>query len=682
MAKVASSARLACREAFLEASVPVDVGDAELDDVIRNLRRTLKAPANTVGEESDLMVRALRHVYELLLRKADVSGLDADQIGSLMWDFLCGAVSSTTAADKCPAVTANEDVWADVITLLLATPAKVRMVIRNPFFARRAVVFYLVLLALSAAGVAFQFEMSGQAKVYSLMAASTLFVLADVWRRYGWDLFAVLRSDLDKPTPQLSKAGKQMDELSVSSASSRLRAENNELKAKLEQLGGLGDDRGLPATVPDGAPPLPAPCFGPGVGLSGDYSAPEPSVLVRSLQSLAQGPKDGPMLIGESPSLADEPALMSVGTTVRLRNFAKQPLLNGSLAKVTDVDPKGIYVRLLDGSQLAALGERFWTVVDEAQLPEEECHLLTQPAHHEPGQMSSDTYAPLAPASHEALKAEARKIKELLVKWHSKSSVVGTWFKGFWIEVCKISLSPTMGTLLSAHGYRGSVDSTIPKFEELKRTLADVESSGAPVGLLNKSMFNEAEAWSYEDEVAAWSDQLPPDFKRAAPEMYRTILSNGYSSLRSFINEYFPLKERSGNQEYIELFNICTSIDFLLKGKTSAMEVAATLVESDTAEIRLCRLSSWLHFKRTGDRIAAESLLAIKPPGSMMDIAPAWKVAEASLYSKFEHQRMDRGKPPKQHQGGYEPKGGKGKPPKGGGKGKKGKPPAGGAVQS
>ncbi|CAE7695040.1 hypothetical protein AK812_SmicGene26336 [Symbiodinium microadriaticum] len=56
-----------------------------------------------------------------------------------------------------------------------------------------------------------------------------------------------------------------------------------------------------------------------------------------------------------------------------------------------------------------------------------------------------------------------------------------------------------------------------------------------------------------------------------------------------------------------------------------------------------CRLAAWIHKRRTGDRDAAQSMLAIKPSSSFStDVAPSWLVTEAASYSQSEHKRRER----------------------------------------
>ena len=76
----------------------------------------------------------------------------------------------------------------------------------------------------------------------------------------------------------------------------------------------------------------------------------------------------------------------------------------------------------------------------------------------------------------------------------------------------------------------------------------------------------------------------------------------------------------------------------------------------------LRRLASYVYGTRTGDWGGANYMLAVKPPGADVDIAPDWLTSDATTWSKSEHQRNERVKVANKHGDG-----------KGKGKGKKGK---------
>ena len=64
----------------------------------------------------------------------------------------------------------------------------------------------------------------------------------------------------------------------------------------------------------------------------------------------------------------------------------------------------------------------------------------------------------------------------------------------------------------------------------------------------------------------------------------------------------------------------------------------------DSIEIVLRSLAAFVHHKRTGDADASASMLAIRAPGALTDIAPSWLVSEALQYAKSESQRKERGR--------------------------------------
>ena len=165
------------------------------------------------------------------------------------------------------------------------------------------------------------------------------------------------------------------------------------------------------------------------------------------------------------------------------------------------------------------------------------------------------------------------------------------------------------------------------------------------------------------------------NMKRAAPEIYHNMRSSGVATIRAWVNEMFPHNMRTDHscemgQRYLELYNIATSLDFLISGKNSR-EIMTILGTSDQAEIGMRRIASFVFEKRTGDKAAAMSMLAVKPAGGATDVAPDWLVAEASIFSQSEYKRQERARATTR--GGGEGTGGGGGGEGAGGKGKKGK---------
>lgn len=177
----------------------------------------------------------------------------------------------------------------------------------------------------------------------------------------------------------------------------------------------------------------------------------------------------------------------------------------------------------------------------------------------------------------------------------------------------------------------------MPRVSEFQKTLEVLAVGEAPVHARLESR-----ALPEEDlEDGLDPDQLPVDLKRAAPEVYRSIITAGNTSLTGYLNDIFPAASRDNSADYLYFFNGLRSIDFAMKGK-STQEKLEWLAESDPAKLTLRHLSSFIHYKRTGDKDAAQAMLALQPAGSKTDIAPNWLLQEAGLHANYEHQRRER----------------------------------------
>ena len=98
------------------------------------------------------------------------------------------------------------------------------------------------------------------------------------------------------------------------------------------------------------------------------------------------------------------------------------------------------------------------------------------------------------------------------------------------------------------------------------------------------------------------------------------------------------------------------------------------MLTDDLVELYLRRLASYVYGTRTGDWSGANYMLAVKAPGSEVDIAPDWLVTDATAFSKAEHQRATRVHEDSKCKGSGKGKDPKGKP-KGGGRGSGTGPP-------
>ena len=92
----------------------------------------------------------------------------------------------------------------------------------------------------------------------------------------------------------------------------------------------------------------------------------------------------------------------------------------------------------------------------------------------------------------------------------------------------------------------------------------------------------------------------------------------------------------------MDLFNTATLVDFVVARCDNTAEVLMKLGDDDQCEVGLRRIAAYTHERRTGDRDAAYSVLAIKPAGGNFDLAPEWLVFQSSVYSQSEFKRRER----------------------------------------
>ena len=83
-------------------------------------------------------------------------------------------------------------------------------------------------------------------------------------------------------------------------------------------------------------------------------------------------------------------------------------------------------------------------------------------------------------------------------------------------------------------------------------------------------------------------------------------------------------------------------MDFKIARCQTQDELMRLLATDDSIETLLRALAAFIHHRRTGDFEASNHMLAIRAPGTMVDIAPTWLVTEASVHSKLEYMRRDR----------------------------------------
>ena len=123
---------------------------------------------------------------------------------------------------------------------------------------------------------------------------------------------------------------------------------------------------------------------------------------------------------------------------------------------------------------------------------------------------------------------------------------------------------------------------------------------------------------------------------------------------------------------WTDLWSLAVGVDFRLGQAKTEGELFQILAVDDFVEVSLRRLAAYTYENRTGDRVGANTMLAVVPPGTQRDIAPTWMVDTATAHSKQDFQRTERVATAQKRGKGK----GKDSESKGGGKGRKGKPAA------
>ncbi len=217
-----------------------------------------------------------------------------------------------------------------------------------------------------------------------------------------------------------------------------------------------------------------------------------------------------------------------------------------------------------------------------------------------------------------------------------------------------------------AGGYNGP--STIePPRPSLKLDLEAMRDQGAPA--LGAGMADAADVTAESlvprcGNLDRWQSMLPPDLPRAAPQIYRSMRAEGVNNAREWMNSYYSGEKKAQNPEWLELWNLASEVDFAVS-KCTPESLVGFLASDDGIEIKMRRLAALVHLKRSGDMVSATRMLAIKPPGTAVDLAPTWLVEDATAYSKAEYQRSQRVKGGRGRGG----RKGKGKGEEGGGRG-------------
>eukprot|EP00438_Fugacium_kawagutii_P019969 Skav222679 [mRNA] locus=scaffold1471:12611:14497:- [translate_table: standard] len=576
---------------------------------VRNRVRSSPAVDDLWGQRTAIQ-RCVQPLVQWLSAEPDVLDLDVHRRVDLLWNLYLATVSRTAAAEAFPLICGNEETWNDtMIELFMPDPLTASTAVRRTRFRLGLPTWCLGMGLLGL--VMDQMLASGRWRFYLVLVSTLLVGLSFVLWHYGWSWWS--RSTMSASLP-------------VDHAALRPRASSNGPSAR-------------PQVPPLEPPPMAPPVPGTGAG-----------------SSLATTGGVGGLALGTRV------LLNGTGNTEAFRGW--RGVVAGSLHGLYDIE-------LESGVRLARIAAEGLTMV-----PEE--HGLGSLGVEIPngGQVSgSGVYAPHAgDGSNELVKQQAARLRSSLERAHALQSTQPAWGSLFWQAVKNEAdihgLQAVVMKLLSAHGYIGETTVGPPRFEELKRQLTEIEAVGVvPHGTGGAVLQSSAGGFP---ERMAWRLRLPSDLQRAGPEIYRNIRAEGVASVRQWVNEQHPGLEARNSTQFQDLFTAATIIDFELASCSTEADLMSRLAVSDTLEIQLRKLGSFIYFRRTKDKNGALRMLGIRAPGTNADIAPKWMLDDANLFSKAEYQRMERG----QKLNRLEHGGGGGQ--KGDGKGRKGGGRAGG----
>ena len=240
---------------------------------------------------------------------------------------------------------------------------------------------------------------------------------------------------------------------------------------------------------------------------------------------------------------------------------------------------------------------------------------------------------------------QAEQILKGFTFYEASKALDAHWAARFWAWLdnnLSATLTPELFALLSGHGCVGCATLSPPR-ASFRDDLMAFRDTGAPLhgaGGAVPWMPCQMAAAALPSEGVAWQHQLAPDVKRGAPEIYRSLRSAGAATVRDWLNLNYSGSRQS--DQWIDLWNIATSIDYRLGRCSSPLEETKILATDDYMEIGLRRLAAFMYEGRSKDQTGARRMLAVQAPGAKMDIAPEWMVSDATAYSKTEHQRDER----------------------------------------
>ena len=596
MARLSQQALSDAISAVVQAS-----GNAERD--VELLEEALLATRNRVraaGQHDTLagqragLIRCLLPLSNWIDGEADLVGLADDARSDLIWNMYAATMARTQGADSFPLITGDLDAWNEVAGSLRVPVSDVAPTDST-----------------EVGGGILHYKLAG---VGLALLALDKWIPSDRWRVYSTG-FGLLMVGLATLLWYLGWTG-----------------QHSQKRPLTHTTGGAGSTR-----MPRPLPPV-------------TQTAPETTVQSESTSQPLAGaavpvgvpavPTTSSQVTGQNYSTVVMAPLLALGSAVQLRAVTPYEALAGQRGTVVG-GQDGVHTVLLDSG-----------------LTLQQVALAALEAAPQAGSSSSidmgkppggEFYAPFSIGGVPSkLQAQAGRLKDALTKANALASTMPSWASLFWQAVKNekdiYSIEPEISKLLQSHGYIGDGTISPPRCEELKKALLEVETLGGPMHGSGGSLARIADVGVGDNpEQMAWHLKLPADLQRAAPELYRNLRSEGAASVRQWVNEQHPTLEMKQTAIYQDLFMAATIIDFELADCKTESAIMHKLGTSDTLEIHLRKLGSFIYFRRTKDKAGANRMLGIRAPGAGSDIAPKWLLDDANAHSKLEWQRAERG---------------------------------------
>ena len=578
-------------EAVRQCGVNTISDQDQLEDVLLAVRgRVRSQEANgTAEQQRQGLTRCLRPIWHYVMSQADLASLPVDTQHDLVWNLYATSVARTASAESFPLITKDLQAWHEVVQSLMNAEQVVQPVNgKEAVIPRFWYVGILGLVCLAAEG----WMPDGRTRFYAMVAGLGSILVAWIMWYFG-----------------------------DSTALDSLQSANARRPAYLDAFdtgatGGADASNGLP---PLEAIPMPAPATAPPL------------------------PTGGGLTIGEGAHTTTAEAV-PVGTSVEFLPVHPFTVLGGHRGTVTGVSSKGLDVRLESGLEVGGVQAHAFVVKkDDKALHEAQTMQIPS--------SSGEFYAPFtATSTSTKTQEQAKRVREALERSSALQATTPSWPTLFWQavknEVDLYGLTDEIRRVLTVNGYHGPSTIGAPRTDELKKALAELEVAGLPQHGAGGAMLrasNDGGIGGTDPETMSWHLKLPPDLQRAAPELYRNIRAEGVSSVRQWVNDQHPAMEQRQGAAYQDLFTAATIIDFELAGCQDESVLMHRLATSDTLEIQLRKLGSFIYLRRTKDRAGAARMLGIRAPGTMSDIAPKWMLDDANSFSKIEWQRTERG---------------------------------------